>query len=247
MRSTGRTTTDSRVLPRHLKSEARGRETLGKGQSTRARGLTSCRQSAGEQPRVRATVRLTLGLKAIPGAAAGRQPPLRETSEEAYMEAGHGPLGLASQEALSSVVLGRAVRLRKCQAGAALPFTWCRTRLIRRTRGEALRQLLIPTPTPVGAQAALRTGARTRIVEAMGRQMGEAAEVEMMLGTATLDAVGAVAKEKEEEGGGGPTATPLVVTIGQRTTMMTTTNSPTVVEAEVVLVRETPCWRFSRG
>ena len=250
MRSTGRTTTDSGLLPRRPRSGARGRETLGTGQLTRAHGLTSCRQSAEEQLRVRGTVRLTRGLKAIPGAVAGRQPPLREISEEAYAEAGHGPLGSASPEALSSAVLGRAVRLRKCQAGAALPFTWCRTRLIRRTRGEALRQLLIPTPTPVGAQAALRTGALTHIVEAVVHQVGEAAEEEMALGAVMPDSVDSVAKEKErkeEDGEGGRMATPQVVTIGQRTMMRTTTNSPTVAEVVVVLVRETPCWRFSRG
>ena len=250
MRSTGRTISDSRVLARHLESEAHGRETPGKGQSTQARGLTSCRRSAREQLRARQIVRLTLGLNVTPGEVVVRQPPLREISEEACTEAGHGPLGTASPEALSSAVLGRAVRLRKCQAGAALPSTWCRTRLILRTRGEALLQLLIPTPTPVGARAALRTGALSHIVEAMVRQVGEVAEEEMALGAVTPDLVDSVAKEKErkeEDGGGGQVADPPMVTIGQRTMMRTTTNSPTVAEVVVVLVRETPCWRFSRG
>ena len=83
----------------------------------------------------------------------------------------------------------------------------------------------------------------------MARQAVEAAEAETTLGTATQDVVDVVAKEKEKEkdGEGGLTATPLTVTIGQRMMATTTTNSPTVEEAVVVLVRETPCWRFSRG
>ena len=204
---------------------------------------------------VRQIARLTLGPNVIPGEVDGRQPPLRETSEEVCAEAGHGPLGMASQGALSSVVLDRVVRLRKCQAGAVPPSTWCRTcrtmsRLTRRTCRTlegALRRFLSLSPTPVGAQVALRTGACTRIGEAMARRTVEAAEVETTLGAATLDVVDVVAKEEEKDGEGGLTATPLTVTIGQRMMVTMTTNSPTVEEAVVVLVRETPCWRFSRG
>ena len=147
-------------------------------------------------------------------------------------------------------VLGRAVRLRKCQAGVAPPSTWYRTRMILRTRGEVLLQLLIPMPTPVGARAALRTGAFNHTVGAMVHQVGEAAEEEMEPGTATPDSVDSVAREKErkeEDEGGGQVADLPMVTIGQRTMMRTTTSSPTAAEVVVVLVPETPCWRSSRG
>ena len=250
MRSTGRTISGSRVLARHRESGAHGRETPGKGRSTRAHGLTSCQQSAREQLRARQIARLTLGPNVIPGEVDGRQPPPRETSEEVCAEAGHGPPGTASQGALSSVVLDQVVRLRKCQAGVVLLSTWCRTRRVPRTRGEVLRQLLIPTTTPVGARAALRTEASNLTVGAMVHQVGEVAEEEMVPGTATADSVDSVAKEKErkeEDEGGGQEADLPMTTIGQRTMMRTTTSSPTAAEVVAVLVRETPCWRFSRG
>ena len=78
-------------------------------------------------------------------------------------------------------------------------------------------------------------------------QTGETAEAGMDPGATTLDVVGVVAKEKEEDGEGGPMATPLMTMTGQRTMVTMTTTSPTVEEAVVVLARETPCWRFSRG
>ena len=252
MKSIGQTTSSSRLLARHQGRGAHGRETSGRGRSTRAHGLTSCRQSAREQLRARQIARLTLGPNVIPGEVDGRQPPPRETSEEVCTEAGHGPLGTVSQGALSSVVLDQVVRLRKCQADVVPPSTWCRTRRIPRTRGEVLLQLLIPTTTPVGAQAALRTEASNHTVGAMSRQVGEAAEEEMVPGTATPGSVDGVAKEKErkeEDEGGGQEADLPMTMIGQRTTIgpRTTTSSPTAAEVVVVLVPETPCWRFSRG
>ena len=96
-----------------------------------------------------------------------------------------------------------------------------------------------------------RTEASNHLVEAMVRQVEEAAGEEMVHGTATPDVVDNVAKEKErkeEDVGGGQAADlPTMMMIGQRTRMRTSTSSPMVAEVVVVLVPETPCWRSSRG
>ena len=116
-----------------------------------------------------------------------------------------------------------------------------------------LLQLLTPTTTLVGAQPVPRTEASNHLVEAMVRQVEEAAGEETVPGTATPDSVDNVAEEKEKErkeedvGGGQVADLPTMMVIGQRTRTRTSTSSPMVAEVVVVLVPETPCWRSSRG
>ena len=116
-----------------------------------------------------------------------------------------------------------------------------------------LLQPLTPTTTLVGAQPVPRTEASNHLVEAMVRQVEEAAGEETAPGTATPESVDNVAKEKEkerkeeDEGGGQVAGLPMMTVIGQRTGTRTSTSSLMVAEVVAVLVPETLCWRFSRG